>query len=61
MVTRWSRFTAALCGKKVWSGLNQRENEMDSVLWIFAYTTLALVLALCLVAAIVNRDDDWPE
>ena len=34
---------------------------MDGVLWIFAYTALALVLALCLVAAIVNRDDDWPE
>ena len=30
-------------------------------MWVFAYTTLALVLALCLAAAIVNRDDDWPE
>ena len=34
---------------------------MESVLWIIGYTTLALVLALCLAAAIVNRDDDWPE
>jgi hypothetical protein len=34
---------------------------MESVLWIFAYTALALVLPLCLAAAIVNRDDDWPE
>ena len=33
---------------------------MDSVLWIIGYTALALVLALCLAAAIVNRDD-WPE
>ena len=39
----------------------RRETEVESVLWIFAYTTLALVLALCLAAAIVNRDDDWPE
>ena len=43
--------------------MNRLENEIDSVLWIFAYTALALalVLALCLAAAIVNRDDDWPE
>ena len=34
---------------------------MESLMWVFAYTTLALVLALCLVAAIVNRDDDRPE
>lgn len=34
---------------------------MDSVLWILAYTALALLLALCLAAPIVNRDDDWPE
>lgn len=33
---------------------------MDSVLWIIGYTALALVLALCLAVAIVNRDD-WPE
>ena len=61
---RWSGFTVGPCGKKRrgqdWPGLIRRETEMDSVLWIFAYTTLALVLALCLVAAIVNRDDDWP-
>ena len=35
--------------------------EMEGVLWIFAYTALALLLALCLAAAIVNRDDDWPK
>lgn len=34
---------------------------MNELLWIIAYTALALVLALCLAAAIVNRDDDWPE
>ena len=35
--------------------------EMEGVLWIFAYTALALVLALFIAAAIVNKDDDWPE
>ena len=30
-------------------------------MWILAYTALALVLALCLAAAIVNKDDDWPQ
>ena len=30
---------------------------MESLLWILGYTSLALVLALCIVAAIVNRDD----
>ena len=30
-------------------------------MWILAYTALAMVLALCLAAAIVNKDDDWPE
>ena len=30
-------------------------------MWILAYTALAMVLALCLAAAIVNKDDDWPQ
>ena len=30
------------------------------MLWILAYTVLALVLALFIAAAIVNKDD-WPE
>lgn len=35
---------------------------MDGLMWIFAYTALALVLALCIAAAIVARgDDDWPQ
>ena len=34
---------------------------MESLMWILGYTALALVLALCLAATIVNRDDDWPE
>ena len=33
---------------------------MNELMWILAYTALALVLALCLAAAIVNKDD-WPE
>ena len=31
---------------------------MESLMWVFAYTALALLLALCLAAAIVNRDND---
>lgn len=35
---------------------------MDDPMWILAYTALALVLALCIAAAIVgNSDDDWPK
>ena len=35
---------------------------MDGLLWIFAYTVLAVVLAVCIGAAIVgNSDDDWPK
>ena len=34
---------------------------MESLMWIIAYTALALVLALFIAAAIVNKDDDWPE
>lgn len=39
----------------------RRETEMESLMWIIAYTALALVLALFIAAAIVNKDDDWPE
>ena len=37
------------------------DTGMSDLLWILAYTTLALVLALYLAAAVVNKDDDWPE
>ena len=33
---------------------------MNGLMWILAYTVLALVLALCLAAAIANKGD-WPE
>ena len=32
---------------------------MDDPMWILAYTALALVLALCIAAAIVAKGDDY--
>ena len=34
---------------------------MNGLMWILAYTALALVLAMFIAASIVNKGDDWPE
>ena len=34
---------------------------MGDLMWVLAYTALAVVLAILIGASIVNKDDDWPE
>lgn len=36
--------------------------EMESLMWILGYTSLALIMAVCIGAAIIGgSDDDWDD
>lgn len=34
---------------------------MSDLMFVLGYAALAVVLAILIGSAIVNRDDDWPE